>query len=110
MSEKTARQTHELLEGETGKGQLDCRGGLRSGVTISSITSIASIPTGLTLAGAARNSAEIVVNSKTVPVNQGVTFDYSGGTAGVNYLIKVLCVLSTGETKGFLLPLNRLEY
>lgn len=102
-NEKYAVDLHEIEASESLIGQVDCRAGLRSGVTISSVQAISSDPTGLTLSSAAVNGSSITVNGATVTAGLGLTFLVAPGTTtiGVTYTIKIRCVLSTSEVKTF---------
>jgi hypothetical protein len=51
----------------------------------------------------------LAASASFAPGTKTATASLTAG-AGVKYQIKVLCSLSSGETKGFLLPLNRLNY
>jgi hypothetical protein len=114
VNELYAVELHELADGDSKIAQVDCRPGLRSGVTISNVISCASLAVpspavALTISGADRNSSQMTVNGLTVPANNGIVFTVSGGTAGIEYTVKTRCTLSTGEVVSFFCRINKLS-
>ena len=73
---------------------------LNDGETISSITSIAGSPSGLTIATGAVNAAEFDNDEGgTVAVGCGAQFRVSGGTADTDYTITVTVATSGSNTR-----------
>ena len=66
---------------------MDFSQNLASGVTLSSVTSVAASPSGLTLSGAAAVSNDVYAQQQI-----------SGGTAGIVYTVTFVVVDSQGNT------------
>lgn len=81
----------ELEEGELLSGTPTVTGAvLLDNRTVAEIAALAT-PVALTISNKQVSAAIKTINSRRVPVAQAVLFTVSGGTAGVDYEITVLC-------------------
>lgn len=79
--------------------RIDVSDGLRSGETVSSITSTTVAPSGeMTATGAAASGGALEINGVSVATGQAITFTASGGEADETYEVRILFVTSAGRT------------
>lgn len=75
---------------------VDCRKGLRSKETITSVASVVSVPTGLTVASAQTNAGAVEIDGEQVPAGKALLCTVTGGVAGATY--EIVFTLSTSHS------------
>lgn len=68
--------------------------------TVASVDSITPEPSDITLANPAPNASAFTDEGVTIAIGKGVLFDKSGGTADVEYTVRLVVTLSSGSKRG----------
>lgn len=80
-------------------GAISFSGFLRSGETISSVTSVSILPAGPTISGAAATGSARIINGVSTPAAEAITFSIDGdGSAKGRYVITATVVTSSSQT------------
>lgn len=102
----TAAQRYIKHAGETVNLAVDLRGLLDTGETCTGTPTIVEVTTSaLTISAKVVNTAALTINGQTVAIGEAVTCRVAGGTAGVQYVIRVTVTTSASQVRIVLLRL-----